>query len=79
VLGDGADQLGAVAVGQAHVGQAEIEMFVLDQVHGIRQRCRAACADTQARAGDGDQFEDVCLVVDDQRSCIAHGGDSPLG
>jgi hypothetical protein len=66
VLGDVADDLQAFAIGQAHVGQAELEIALLERRDGFADR--AGTFRRQAHAGQRqvDQFADVGLVVDDE-------------
>ena len=74
VAGNFADQLDAVAVGQAHVGQAQVEAVVGQQFTGFGEVGGGADAQPHAAQGEHQQFADVAFVVNNQGAmCHIHG------
>ncbi len=63
----------AVAVGQAHVGEAQVEGVLVQHRLGFAHGAGAVGAQAHPGQGDLQQFPDIGLVVDDQRVCLAHG------
>ena len=72
VLLDVLDQGDAVAVGEAHVGKAEIEIALLDQPRGAAVIGGACHLQTHAQQGHFQQFADVGFVVNDEYGLFAH-------
>lgn len=62
------DQLQARAIGQAHVGQAQVEGFGRQQGLGLAEILGAAGVEFHPAQGDLQEFADVRLVIDDQDS-----------
>lgn len=79
VLGDFGDQLDAVAVGQPHVGQAQVVGIVGQQLARFGQVGGGADAQAHPAQGENKQFANVTLVIDNQGTFrfvhVAH--DSP--
>ncbi|MNQ79886.1 hypothetical protein D3C85_948450 [compost metagenome] len=59
-------QLKAGAIRQAHVGQAQIERFALEQGQGLAGVARAVGIEFHPSQGDFQEFANVRFVVDDQ-------------
>ena len=70
VAGDFADQFDAIAIGQAHVGEAQVVGVAGKQLPGLAQV--GSGIDTQAHAAQRErqQLADVALVVDDQGTAV---------
>ena len=66
VPGDLPDQLDAAAVGQAHVGQAQVVAVGRQQRPRLRQVGGRVHAQPHPPQGQDQQFADIALVVDDQ-------------
>ena len=69
---DMSHQVDAVAIRQAHVGQAEVEVFAFQELSRGAQVGRRAGADAHSAEGDLQQFADIRFVVDDQRGRSTH-------
>ena len=83
VLLDPGDEIEAVAVGKAHVGETQIELLVLQQAARGGDIGRGARVEIHAAQREADELEQVGLVIDDQhdgpyarnlraRSCHCH-------
>src|SRR3569832_2173997 len=57
------DELDAVAVGQAHIGEAEIEVRLRQALARGGERVGGGSVDAHAAEGDLEQFADIGLVV----------------
>ncbi len=68
------DEFDAVAVGQAHVGEAQAEGRRLRRRVGLAEIRHRRGVDVHALQRDLDQLADVGLVVDDQCAGTAHVG-----
>ncbi|MCY1366300.1 hypothetical protein D9M69_531900 [compost metagenome] len=66
-------QFQAGAVGQAHVGQAQVEGLASQPFARFLEVARAAGVELHPPEGDLQQFADIGLVVDDQGSLSGHG------
>jgi len=66
VLCDLGDQLDAVAIGQAHVGDAQVVRIAGQQLTGFGEVGGGADAQAHAAQGQYQQFADVTLVIDDE-------------
>ncbi|GFF09159.1 hypothetical protein SM139_4196, partial [Stenotrophomonas maltophilia] len=74
VLGDLADQLDAVAIGQAHVGDAQVVRIAGQQLTCLGQVGGGTDAQPHAAEGQHQQFADVAFVVDDEGAAgFIHG------
>ena len=71
VLLDPGDQIQAVAVGQAHVGQAQIETLRAQQERARGQIAGRCGGQIHAAQGQGHQLEQIRLVVHDQHQRLA--------
>src|SRR5690606_6228916 len=72
--GDVADQLQAGAVGQAHVGQAEVVLAAGQQFLRGGKGGGGIGAQAHAAQGQDKEFTDVVLVVDDEGAAgVCHG------
>ena len=65
-------QFHAGAIGQAHVGQAQVERLAGQPVAGLLDVAGAAGVELHAAEGDLQQLADIGFVVDDQGSLPAH-------
>ncbi|MNO99164.1 hypothetical protein D3C76_909300 [compost metagenome] len=65
-------QFQAGAVGQAHVGQAQVEGFARQVFPGFLDVARAAGVQLHAAEGDFQEFADIRFVVDDKGFLAAH-------
>ena len=70
---DVAHQVDAVAVGQAHVGQAEVEPVATEQGPRPGEVVGGAAVHLHALQRQPEQLADVRFVVDDQREGAGHG------
>ncbi|MCY1534640.1 hypothetical protein D9M68_700180 [compost metagenome] len=66
-------QFQAGTVGQAHVGQAQVEGLAAQPFAGFLEVAGAAGVELHPPEGDLQQFADIGLVVDDQGSLSGHG------
>src|SRR5690606_33740357 len=71
-------QFHAGAVGQAHVGQAQVERLAGQPFAGFLEVARAAGVEFHAPKGDFQQFTNVGFVIHDQGYLATHGTDSFL-
>src|SRR5690606_10234909 len=60
------------AIGQAHIGQAEIKLLSGQQVEGFGDRCGSPGLDVHAAEGQIQKLENVRLVVNDQCQRFVH-------
>ena len=60
------DHAQALAVGQAHIGQAQVECLGVQKAYGFRHRLRARRVEPHARQRELEQFQQIGLVVDDE-------------
>ncbi|MNQ41251.1 hypothetical protein D3C85_549210 [compost metagenome] len=67
------NQLQSGAVGQAHIGQAQVEGLASQPFARFLEIARAAGVELHPPEGDLQQFADIGLVVDDQGSLSGHG------
>ena len=72
VLGDVAQHLQAVAIGQAHVGQAQVVGPGLQRFLRFLDRRGGVGIDAHARQREHQQLADVGLVVDDEHGLAVH-------
>ncbi|MCY1246627.1 hypothetical protein D9M72_598790 [compost metagenome] len=70
MLGDFGDQLDAVAVRQAHVGDAQVVGVAGQQLARFGEVGRGADAQAHAAQGQYQQFADVAFVVDDEGAAV---------
>ena len=63
-LVDVLDDAQALAIGQPHVGQAQIEWLLVEETDGLGHRFRARRVEAHARQRELQQLEQVRLVVD---------------
>ena len=54
------------AIGQAHVGQAQVEGLALQQRLGLTQIACAVAVEFHPSQGDFQEFADIGFVVDDE-------------
>ena len=59
-------QLQASAIGQAHVGQAQVEGLAFQQRLGFAEVARAEGVEFHPSQGDFQEFANIRFVVDDQ-------------
>jgi hypothetical protein len=60
------DDAQAFAIGQPHVGQAQIEGLFVEQADGVGHRFRARRVEPHARQRELEQLEQIRLVVDNE-------------
>ena len=65
------DDAQALAVGQAHVGEAQVERLLVEQPDRLGDRFGAGRVEPHARQRELEQLEQVGLVVDDEHSGLA--------
>jgi len=69
------DQLDAIAVGQAHVGEAQVVGVAGQQLAGFADIGGGVDPKAHATQGQGQQLSDVAFVIDDQGATgVAHHG-----
>jgi len=74
VLGDLADQLDAVAIRKAHVGDAQVVRVAGQQLARFGQVGGGTDAQPHAAEGQYQQFADVAFIVDDEGAAgFVHG------
>ena len=66
MFGDMADDIESAAVGEPHVGEAQLEIAVGKTGPRLADRADAGCRQSHPRQGEIDQFADVGLVIDDE-------------
>ena len=66
MFGDIADDIESVAVGQSHVGQAQLEIPLGKTGPSLADRADAGSRQSHPRQGEVDQFADIGLVIDDE-------------
>src|SRR6185295_3259385 len=66
LFGDVFDDSESLAVGQSHVGQAEVESLAVEQLDRFADRLCTRRVETHPRQGELEQLEQVGLIVDDQ-------------
>ncbi len=71
LMGDEIDQLYAVAVGEIHVGQAEVELLLCQVTSRGRQILGGGRLDAHSPQGDLEKFANVWFVVDDECTFVA--------
>ena len=73
------EQPQAIAVGQPHIGQAQVVAMLLHQLHRLKLARSAIGLEPHALQRKAQQLADVGFVIDDQDSAFAyHVRDSPL-
>ncbi|MNY01923.1 hypothetical protein D3C86_1344720 [compost metagenome] len=72
-LQDVLHQVQAGAVGQAHVGQAQVERLLGQPLARFLDVAGAAGVELHAAQGDFQEFADIGFIVDDQGSLAGHG------
>ncbi len=70
VAGDVAHQVDAVAVGQVHVGQAQVVGVASQQLARLAQVGGGVDAQAHAAQGEGEELTDVALVIDNQCAAV---------
>jgi hypothetical protein len=66
------DQIDAIAIGQAHVRQAQVRQGALERGEGTLEVLRADGVHIHAAQGDLEQLADIGLVIHHQRYGTAH-------
>ncbi len=69
---DPLDQAEAVAIGQAHVGQAQIERIGAQLTRGCGNRVGRGHLEIHALERDTQQLADIRLVIHDERAGLLH-------
>ncbi len=67
-----ADDLQPFTIRQAHVGQAQVEVLLPEQLQGLGDIGGTAGLDVHPTQGQIQQFENVGLVVNDQGQRFVH-------
>ena len=67
------DQLDAISVGKAHVGEAQMKFLSRQSLACLGQVLCLDSVDVHARQSDFQQFPDIEFVVDDQCDGLVHG------
>ena len=73
LLVDVLDDAQALAVGQPHVGEAQVERLLVEEADRLGDRLRSRRVEPHPRERELEQLEEVGLVVDDEHLGLATG------